>query len=44
MIEWLWRRLEQRIMTAITQRLVTFHAALLERGQIAAPRPGFGES
>jgi hypothetical protein len=37
MLEWAWRRLEPRIQALITDRIVTFHNALVERGQIAPP-------
>jgi len=37
MIDWIFRRLEPRIQAAITDRIVTFYEALVERGQIAAP-------
>ena len=38
-IDWLWRLFESRVETAITNRIVTFHEALIDRGQISAPGP-----
>ena len=34
--------LEKEIQTLITERLVQFHEALVERGQIPRSTPGFG--
>ena len=34
MMNWFWRLLAPRVDSAITMRLVTFHRALAERGQI----------
>jgi hypothetical protein len=33
-MNWFWRLLAPRVDSAITMRLVTFHRALIERGQI----------
>ena len=47
----LWRMLEPEVQTVVTERLVAFHGALLERGQIRpaldpgpAPEVGVGTS
>ena len=42
MTAWFWRRLERRLETLITNRIVTFYAALVDRGQIPPASPGFG--
>jgi hypothetical protein len=44
MIDWIWRRLSARVNTLITERIVTFHEAMVERKQIPPPPCSFGES
>ena len=34
MMNWLYKRLETRIDAQITRRIITFHRALIDRGQI----------
>jgi len=38
-MNWFWRLLAPRVDSAITMRLVTFHRALIERGQIEPISP-----
>ncbi len=38
-MNWIWRLLAARVDSAITMRLVTFHRALIERGQIEPISP-----
>lgn len=35
----IWRLIDRRVDAAITARIVTFHNAMVERGQIAPPNP-----
>ena len=34
MVKFFWRRIESLVQTAITNRILLFHKALIERGQI----------
>ena len=43
MMNWFWRLLAPRVDSAITMRLVTFHRALIERGQIEPISPKSNE-
>lgn len=38
MIWWLWRRIEDRVETLVTNGIAAFYQALVGRGQIPAPR------
>lgn len=42
MIDWAWKRLLSRVDTLITERIVLFHEAMVQRKQIAPPPHGFG--
>jgi hypothetical protein len=33
----LWKFLEPKVSALVTRRIITFHAALVERGQLSAP-------
>lgn len=42
-MDWLWRQIESHVEAAITRRIVAFHSALIERGQITPPNaPQYG--
>jgi hypothetical protein len=43
MMNWIWRLLAPRVDSAITMRLVTFHRALIARGQIEPISPKSNE-
>ena len=43
-MNWIWRLLAARVDSAITMRLVTFHRALIERGQIEPISPKSNEN
>ncbi len=39
MIKFFWRRIEPLVQTVITDRILKFHTALIERGQLPPARP-----
>jgi hypothetical protein len=41
-MEWLFKKMLPYIDAQITIRIVTFHQALVARGQITAPPPQYG--
>ena len=38
--KWLWKRIEPFVQTVVTERVVLFHNAMIERGQILPVESG----